>query len=308
MSPARRHRAATTRLLPIRGVGGIRAVRVVRAGALATVVAVLAVAALAAVAGTTPLAMAGFTASVNNGTNTVATAQYFTCTAAAAADKGTALFQYPLSEASASTSATDTSGNAATGTYRGAMTTASTPPLACSRDAGGAYVLNGTTSYLTTPTKYVNPTTFSEEVWFKTSTAAGKLIGFGASQTGSSSQYDRHVYISTTGQLVFGTYNGGIQILTSPSAYTDGAWHQMAATMSPTTGMRLYVDGALVASNAAYTAPENYSGYWRIGYDNTNAWSNNGTNYFFNGSLRYAAVYSSVLTAQQVQNHYVAGR
>lgn len=32
------------------------------------------------------------------------------------------------------------------------------------------------------------------------------------------------------------------------------------------------------------------------------------SNYYFTGSMRYAAVYSTVLTAQQVSNHYAAGQ
>lgn len=281
--------------------------RRLRLGGLIATLLLLTIATISALSGSTPFVLAGFTAKINNGTNTVATAPYFKCTDAEAADKSTALFQYYLNDTSGSTSVTDSSGNSATGTYQGAMTTSTATPLACSRDTGGAYVLNGTTSYISTPTKYTNPTTFSEEVWFKTTVAAGKLIGFGSAQTGSSGNYDRHIYVSTTGALVFGIYSSGIKIITTPKAYNDGQWHQVVGTLSPTGGMSLYVDGALIGTNTA-TTPENTTGYWRIGYDNTSGWSNNGSNYYFNGSLRYAAVYSSVLTAQQVSNHYAAGQ
>ena len=286
---------------------GVVVRRRLRLSGLLAALAALTLASICALSGSTPFALAGFTAKISNSTNTVATAPYFKCSDAEAADKGTALFQYYLNDATGSTTAADSSGNAANGTYQGSMTTSTATPLACSRDTGGAYVLNGTTSYISTPTKYTNPTTFSEEVWFKTTVAAGKLIGFGSAQTGSSSQYDRHIYLSTTGALVFGIYNGGIKIITTPKAYNDGQWHQVVGTLSPTAGMSLYVDGSLIGTNTA-TTPENTSGYWRIGYDNTSGWSNNGSNYYFNGSMRYAAVYSSVLTAQQISNHYAAGQ
>jgi hypothetical protein len=257
---------------------------------------------------TTPSTSSGYLAKINNTTNNAATAQYFSCTAAESADKASAIFQYYLNEPSGSTVAADSSAGADPGTYQGSMTTSTTPPLACSRDTGGAYVLNGTTSYISTATQFTNPTTFSEEVWFKTTVAAGKLIGWGSSQTGTSSQYDRHLYIETTGKLDFGIYNGGIKVLTTPAAVNDGKWHQAVGTLSAATGMKLYLDGALVASNATYTTPENDSGYWRVGYDNTNGWQNNGTQWYFTGQLRYAAVYSVVLSPTQVLNHYAAGQ
>lgn len=108
---------------------------------------------------------------------------------------------------------------------------------------------------------------------------------------------------------MFGTLNGGAyQTLTSPSAVTDGKWHYVAATMSSSAGMTLYVDGKTVASNAAYTAASSYSGYWRIGYDNLNGWPGAPSDYYFTGSLRYVAAYTSALTAAQIANHYAAGQ
>ena len=283
-------------------------VRVNKPRILVSLVAAAALLGIVCLAGSTPSSTSGYLAKITNSTNTEATAQYFSCTAAEAADSASAYFQYYLNEPTGSTVAQDSSTGADPGTYQGSMTSSTTAPLACSRDTGGAYVLNGTTSYISTATQFTNPTTFSIEVWFKTTIAAGKLIGWGSSQTGQSGQYDRHLYIETTGKLDFGTYNGAIQVLSTPGTVTDGKWHQAVGTMSPATGMRLYLDGVLVASNAAYTTPENDSGYWRVGYDNINGWKNNGNQYYFTGQLRYAAAYPIVLTATQIQNHYTAGQ
>lgn len=280
----------------------------IRPRLLISLVAGAALLGLLVLAEATPSTTSGYVAKITNTGNTGATAQYFSCTSAEAADKASAYFQYYLNQTSGSTTATDSSTAVNTGTYQGSMTTSVATPLACSRDTGSAYVLNGTTSYVSTLKQYVNPTTFSEEVWFKTTVAGGKLIGFGNAQTGSSSQYDRHLYIETTGKLDFGTYNAGLQVLSTPGTVTDGKWHHVVGTMSAATGMKLYLDGALVASNAAWTAPENSTGYWRVGYDNTSGWQNNGSQYFFTGQLRYAAAYSVVLTSTQVQNHWAAGQ
>ena len=256
----------------------------------------------------TPATTSGYLAKINNSTNNAATAQYFSCSSAHAADKANAIFQYYLTEGSGAVTAADSSNGANPGTYQGAMTTSTTLPIACPRDTGGAYALNGTTSYISSSRQFANPTTFSEELWFKTTVAGGKLIGFGNAQTGASTQYDRHLYIETTGKLNFGTYNGGPQVLTSPTVVTDGKWHHAVGTMSAATGMKLYVDGMLVASNAAYVTAENSTGYWRVGYDNLNGWKNQGTQYYFTGQLRYAAVYSVVLTPSQITNHFAAGQ
>jgi len=249
-----------------------------------------------------------YSASVANPGNTAATAPYFTCTGAVAADASGALFAYDLDEPTNARTAADSSGRNAAGTYQGTMTATTPNPTACPRDGGPAYTLNGTNAFVSTPKSYVNPTTFSEEVWFRTTVAGGMLIGFGGSQVATSGQHDRQVYINTAGQLVFGSYNGTTQVVTSPRAVTDGAWHHVVATMSPTNGMRLYLDGTLASSNTAFRSPENYTGYFRIGYDTISGWPGAPANFYFTGSMRYAAVYSTELSATQVANHNAAGR
>ena len=261
---------------------------------------------------TTGATFGGFTARIANSTDTIGTAPYFTCSQVATADASTALLQLPLTEATGAATAADTSGNSNTGTYQGALGTSTAAPIACSRDGGSAYVLNGTTSYVSTnEAKQTNPTTFTLAVWFKTTVASGKLIGFGSSQTGSSGSYDRHIYLTTAGKLTFGIYNSTTNTITSPNAYNDGAWHQVVATLAPSgtyAGMTLYVDGKQVASNSSYVTPQNFNGWWRIGYDNQGGWPGVGTNPYFTGSMRYAAVFTSALTPSQVLNEWAAGQ
>jgi hypothetical protein len=282
----------------------------------AAVAASVSAIALGAVLLLAPGTNGAYTASIRNTNNTAASsANYFTCASAFAADRANALFAYPLNEPSGSTRAVDTASGTGTGTYPGTYQPAPTPGMvsdttsarACPRDTGGAYVLDGNDFVTTSLPQAQAPAAFSTEVWFKTSAKGGKLIGFGNSQTGSSSSYDRHTYINTAGRLVFGTYNNGAyQTISSPNIVADGAWHHMVSTMSG-AGMTLYVDGVSVAANTAYTAAESNSGYWRIGYDNTSGWTGAGVNYFV-GSMRFAAVYRTALTPAQVQNHYNAGR
>jgi hypothetical protein len=130
---------------------------------------------------------------------------------------------------------------------------------------------------------------------------AGKLIGFGNGTSGSSSsQFDRHIYLTNSGQVVFGVYNSGYYTVTSPYSYNNGAWHLATATFSASTGLRLYLDGSLVGSSTATTLAENTTGYWRIGYDNLGSWPSAPTSSYYAGSLAQVSIYSTVLSSTQV--------
>ena len=266
---------------------------------LAAIVAVLAATQLEAT-------RSGFSASVANSINNAGSASQFTCQGAESANPG-ALEQYPLTEPTGSSLANDASGHGNSGTYHGSMVSDTSSAVACPRDALGAYVLDGSTSFVSTPIAVSDPTTFSLETWFKTSTTTGGLLmGFGNSQSGLSGAYDRHVYMDDAGHLYFGVYPGRVAVIESPKSYNDGAWHQVVATFS-SAGMYLYVDGALVASNTAVTTAQNYSGWWRLGYDNLNGWTNKPSDRFFKGEMRFAAVYSQALSASQVSVDFTAG-
>lgn len=145
-----------------------------------------------------------------------------------------------------------------------------------------------------------NPGVFSTEAWFRTtSTSGGKIIGFGNGARGLSSSYDRHVYMRDDGNLVFGTYTGAENLAVSPDAYNDGQWHHMVATLSG-DGMKLYVDGAIVATNPQ-TAAEPYTGYWRVGGDRV--WGGASSSWF-DGDIDEVAVYAKALTQEEVNDHY----
>ncbi|MCQ6958253.1 DUF2341 domain-containing protein [Mucilaginibacter aquariorum] len=191
--------------------------------------------------------------------------------------------------------ASDISGNLNTGTLQ-ASPTATTDRFGT---ANSAYSFNGSTQYVTTTKQYVNPTAYSISLWFNTTVAGGKLIGFGNQQTGQSGQYDRHIYMNNSGQLYFGLYNGAVQTINTTRAYNDGLWHHVVVTVGA-AGSIMYVDNALQAQNAAITTGQAFTGYWRIGYDNVNGWTSQPTNYFFTGKIDDIAIYDRQLTAAEV--------
>jgi hypothetical protein len=157
----------------------------------------------------------------------------------------------------------------------------------------GALSFNGSSQYVSTDASFTNPTTFTLELWFKTNTSqGGRLLGFGSSKTGASSSLDRHLYMTNAGNIIFGAYN-------------DNAWHHAVATLG-SGGMHLYIDGTAVGSDPN-TGAQNYSGYWRLAYDDLTGWPSAPTSSYFNGSLDEVKIYSRELSSTEVSNEYAAG-
>lgn len=178
--------------------------------------------------------------------------------------------------------------------------TAGAPGATADSDAASRF--NGTTAaYGHTSVPSMSLGTFSEEAWFSTTSAStADLLSFGNAASGTSSRLDHYLGL-VGGKVVVKLYGGAFAAttLTSPRTYNDGAFHYIAATYSPTTGLRLYVDGLAVASTTAIVGVANYRGYWRVGGD---------ANAYFNGIIDDAAVYPIALTATQVAGHFQAAR
>lgn len=260
-----------------------------------------------------PTTSSAFTASVANSANKATAASPFRCsdTFASTTNASNAYFEYKFTGTSAT--AIDSSGQSNPGAFQG---TGPHPietgrPMACATDTGvggNAYNPDGSTNWVSTSNSVgTSPANFSLAMWFKTTVAGGYLIGLAAVQTGTYAVYDRHVYLNTFGQLVFGTYNGGPNVVTSPSSYNDGLWHHMVATFSSSAGMALWVDGSKVASNATYTTAEADTGWWRIAYGNLSGWPNAPSSTYFSGSMRFAAAYKFVLSDDEIKAEYANG-
>jgi hypothetical protein len=150
------------------------------------------------------------------------------------------------------------------------------------------------------------PTNLSIETWFRTTSGSGgKLVGAGNKYQLTSSQYDRHLYMTDSGRLVFGAYSGGTHTVSTSGAYNDGAWHHVVATLG-SGGMRLYVDG-LLRDTGSTTSGEDKADYWRVGGGNLRNWPSRPSNDYFNGQIDETAVYHTVLSASQVSEHYDLG-
>ncbi|MCP2336853.1 LamG-like jellyroll fold domain-containing protein [Actinomadura rupiterrae] len=153
-----------------------------------------------------------------------------------------------------------------------------------------------------------SPDDLTLEAWIKTSAdTGGKIVGFGSSATGSSSSYDRQLYMTNDGAVMFGVYDGDAKTLRSKDGLNDGKWHHVAATLSSTAGIRLYVDGEQQAEDANTTFGQNYDGYWRIGGDNLSGWPQAPRSSYFKGDIDEVAVYPSALTSATLHHHFGIG-
>ncbi|WP_395245667.1 LamG-like jellyroll fold domain-containing protein [Agromyces sp. MMS24-K17] len=207
------------------------------------------------------------------------------------------LVYFRLGEAAGAV-AKDSGPQAADGGYLGSYSLGAAGALVDVADTAARF--NG--GFVATSSQFGPSTTYSTEAWFKTTTTVGgKITGFGNSNSGLSNNYDRHVYMQDDGHLVFGTWTGQTNTITSPQPYNDGVWHQVVATQS-SAGMKLYVDGVLVGTNPQ-TQAEGYSGYWRAGGDVT--WGSSSP--WFDGDIDEFAVYPVALSADTVQSHYALG-
>lgn len=237
------------------------------------------------------------------------TAAPWSCATAAGPSGAAADLYWPLQESGGTVAAdAGTAGAAGNGTYASSGVGYGRNGPNCGTGANGAVRFDGTSGQAWTTLPVDNPQSFTVQTWFATSTPGGKLIGFGNGVTGAASTwYDRHLYMSATGQVSFGVWNGSSYYVTSPGTYADGVWHLATGTFSPATGLALYLDGVLVGTNPQATAAQAYTGYWRLGHDSL-GWPNASSSGWYTGRLAHASVTYRVLTADEVAGQYLAGK
>jgi hypothetical protein len=205
-------------------------------------------------------------------------------------------------ETSGTTAADSTSRNS-TGRYFGSYSLGVTPGAIPS---GRAVHLNSTGGVASTFGPGPASNSYTVETWFRSSSrSGGRIWGYGNSQTGTSTNFDRLLYMTTNGQLIFGVWNGGPKTAMTNKSYSDGSWHHVAATQD-THGLTLYVDGQLVASNSSATTGQNYNGYWRVGYDSLAGWPNSPGNIGLTADIDEFAIYTNGTAAASTRSHIAA--
>jgi hypothetical protein len=168
--------------------------------------------------------------------------------------------------------------------------TAGLPVPSANASFGNALQLDGN-DFVSTSQNIAAPQTFTLSAWIKTTAAQGTFIRFGDQSIAPTVAGDRVLGLDTNGRIYFYLYDiYGHQVLSPNGGYNDGRWHHAAATFSPTTGMKLYVDGIFVGQETTITYGYIYpnGGYWRLGDA-------------VNGTIDDVQVWGSVRTAEQIQ-------
>jgi hypothetical protein len=172
---------------------------------------------------------------------------------------------------------------------------------------GQGITTDGSTGWGETTTSYLNPETFTVLIWFKTTVSSGALVGFGSQAnpvTSTPANHDRQLWVDSSGKLVWGIYNGGIDQVTSSSGVATGSWVFAAATVG-SAGQLLYVNGASVGTGTTTnTAAQSYTGWWSLGYASLAGWNDIPANSYFNGSIAQVAVIPSQLSGSQISTLY----
>jgi hypothetical protein len=198
----------------------------------------------------------------------------------------------------------------------GSAVTFGAPGALLNENSPAATFSNNAASFVADQHYLPAPDTFSIEAWIKTSNnGGGRIMGFSTSATGTSSNPDRQLYMTNSGQVVFGVQSpvegpgpaAGTQrrTISSQSGLNNNQWHYVVGSLTY-DGMRLFVDGVQVASRRDVNTGRGSNGYWRVGRDTLSGWPNRPTNDGFTGQIDEPAVYATALTPAQVADHYAA--
>ncbi|GAA3618465.1 PKD domain-containing protein [Microlunatus ginsengisoli] len=199
-------------------------------------------------------------------------------------------------------------GNGTAATFAGTFTVTSTPaPF-----PGAPPILTTTSNSVAASTGDVSAMpTYTVEAWVKTTSTSGGVVVsdsmYDPANGRESVTLDRVLYFGNDGKVYYGVFDdGGVKkTLPSPNAYNDGGWHHLAASMGA-GGAKLYVDGALVASDSTLSDDGAFWGHWRVGGDSLNRWSPLPTSGYLAADIADVAVYPKALGDDRIQAHFAA--
>lgn len=157
---------------------------------------------------------------------------------------------------------------------------------------------DGTNDYIDLGTSSIvnNRDDFSYVFWFKTdSTSVEAIASLWDSNTGH--DWIIGVNFNTANKLRWSIYASatGWHYIESTTDVNDGKWHMGACSYSTTSGMKLYVDGILEATDSSYGSLRSIATKVVIG--KTSAW-------FWGGHIANFALYDTVLNDSNVLEIY----
>ncbi|CAM5467433.1 laminin G [Streptomyces canus] len=170
---------------------------------------------------------------------------------------------------------------------------------------------DGVDSTVELPTDTLKTAAFPTiELWFKTTTASGVLVGFQNAELGEKPSSWRPVLnIDGSGKLrgeFYLTGSPGATPIVSSQAVTDGKWHHAVLTAAVNT-QTLYLDGAKVGTLAgALTEQSRDYAYLGAGHGSAGWMGLADGEYHFKGQMDEVAFYDHTLDPATVTEHYAA--
>ena len=206
---------------------------------------------------------------------------------------------YTETSASATKSTTDIfddgSGIALYEFEKGAIDTGTYPYGEGAIDAGQSVVFNGSSSYVDLPSIFNSKVSLTVSAWFKSTASTDQTI-----YVDWNNDKNLHILLQGTGKINVSTYYGGAALnFTSTDTYNDGNWHHIAVANDTLANTRnIWVDNVLIENNATLPSGTfSHGQYMGIGaQDIAGSWAS-----FFNGSIDQVRIYSSALSAPDVE-------
>lgn len=194
------------------------------------------------------------------------------------------------------TVAVDEIGAAHNGTYEGSPTLNAASLLVGDVNPSVSFGLNQRVVIPNTP-PIALVSDFSVECWVKTTTTTGERLVFGSYSGASNTGHGIGLYLDN----VFVAFDGVSSMIVAAPGVFNGQPHHLVATYtgsSPDITGRLYIDGALVGSSSSRSV--NATDTVAMG-----DYAQQAGDYI--GVLDECAIYPTVLSLAQIQNHYDIG-
>lgn len=180
----------------------------------------------------------------------------------------------------------------------------------------GSFSFDGTDDYVDVSYSSQPTTNYSFELWFKTGRPTQGFASARSTATGGTR--GRSLYLEN-GQVCYAidiNLSDYPRFCSSEAGYADRRWHQVVITVESGVGMKMYIDGELDEtdtrrSSSSYTGASHLVlGYGESYYQYHYQYTRYATvgDVYTRGYLDEVSLYSSVLSAGEVEDHYDAAQ
>ena len=186
---------------------------------------------------------------------------------------------------------------------RGNNCTLTVAPTYSSTANLGAFLFNGTSTYIYTPSFGTSlNTTFTYEVWFNSSAANGVILSEQGQLTLNSGWFDSNIEI-VANSLKLGFWTGSAEASLTLQTISTGVWYMVSMTYVGTT-LTGYVNGVL-ANSASFTKGNPGTTYLPLG---AGCGTNLGSGAYYSGYIGTFKIYNQALSAAQILQNFNAYR